>query len=212
MRPTPILPPPVAPRKTAAAQLAAEPARLRLCLRRGDVPGGLGRGRLLRVEGLARPARLREPRQVRAAGHDAHPRARRQPDGRVRPRAAHLRADQRRAQAGDRRLPVGRGQALLRARRPRLHRHRPRGASTTCRTTARSAPRAPRPSPSRWPRTSCCRASRSSTASSRRRSSPSASSAPTPRTRSSSSISTRSTSAWAPTAWPPRRSTTSARS
>jgi penicillin-binding protein 1A len=43
-------------------------------------------------------------------------------------------------------------------------------------------------------------------------SSPSASSAPTPRTGSSSSISTRSTSAWAPTAWRPRRSTISARS
>ena len=34
------------------------------------------------------------------------------------------------------RLPVGRGQALLRARRPRLHRHRPRRLQATCRTGA----------------------------------------------------------------------------
>ena len=88
-----------AQKEAAAAQLAAGPARVRLCLRRGAVRGGRRRGRLLRLEGLARSARLREPRQVRAAGHDAHPRPRRQPDGRVRPRAAHLRADQRRAQA-----------------------------------------------------------------------------------------------------------------
>ena len=89
--------------------------------------------RLFRVEGVAGPARLREPRQVRAAGDDAHPRARRQPDGRVRARAAHLRADQRHAEARDRRLPVGRGQALLRARRARFHRHR-RAPSTSSST------------------------------------------------------------------------------
>ena len=161
MRPTPILPPPVAPRKKRRRRSwLLEPARLRLCLRRGAVRGGRRRGRLLRVEGLARSARLREPRQVRAAGHDAHPRARRQPDGRVRARAAHLRADQRHPQAGDRRLPVGRGQALLRARRPRLHRHRARRAQQPAELRQEARPRAPRPSPSRWPRTSCCRASR----------------------------------------------------
>ena len=74
MRPTPILPPPAAPEEAAAAQLAAEPAGLRLCvgvvmfLARRASPATC-------VEGLAGSARLREPRQVRAAGHDAHPRA-----------------------------------------------------------------------------------------------------------------------------------------
>ena len=127
MRPTPILPPPVLPRKRRRRR-----SWLLGLLGFGFASGvvmfvaAAGGGRLLRVEGLARSARLREPRQVRAAGDDAHPCARRQPDGRVRARAAHLRADQRDAEAGHRRLPVGGGQALLRARRSRFHRHRAR--------------------------------------------------------------------------------------
>ena len=214
MRPTPILPPPVLPRKKRRRR-----SWLLSLLGFGFASGvvmfvaAAGRGRLLRVEGLARSARLREPRQVRAAGDDAHPRARRQPDGRVRARAAHLRADQRRAEAGHRRLPVGRGQALLRARRSRLHRHRARRPQQSRRTSAtkRAGGRLDHHPAGGQELPAVERAERWS-ASSRRRSSPSASSAPTRRTRSSSSISTRSISAWAPTAWPPPRSTTSTRS
>ena len=85
------------------------------------------------------PARLREPRQVRAAGDDAHPRARR--------RLMAEYARERRIfvpintvpQAGHRGLPVGRGQALLRARRPRFHRHRPRRPARPSRTRSSAA-------------------------------------------------------------------------
>ncbi len=78
------------------------------------------------MEGVEGPAVLREPGQLRAAGDDAHPRARRLADRRVRPRAAHLRADQHHPENGAWRVPVGRGPTLLRAWRPRLRRHRPR--------------------------------------------------------------------------------------
>ena len=71
-------------------------------------------------------------------------------------RAAALYADPGGAEAGDQRLPRRRGQEFLRARRPRLLRHRARRRCCSCRTTAAAAARrAPRPSPSRSPRTSC---------------------------------------------------------
>ena len=59
-------------------------------------------------------------------GDDAHPRQRRHADGRVCARAAHFRADQCRSEDRHPSLPGGRGPALLRARRPGLHGHRPR--------------------------------------------------------------------------------------
>ena len=159
MRPTPILPPPLAPREeAAAAQLAAGPARLRFCLRAwccswrppASPASSCGRPRAT-CRTTSSLAKYEPPVMTRIHA------ARRQPDGRVRARAAHLRADQRDPQAGDRSLPVGRGQALLRARRPRLHRHRPRARQERAELRQEARPRAPPPSPSRWPRTSCCR-------------------------------------------------------
>ena len=148
-----------------------------------------GGGRLLRVEGLARSARLREPRQVRAAGDDAHPCARRQPDGRVRrerrifvpinvvPKlviAAFLSAEDKRFYehggldfTGIARAVLNNLQQLRQeAARGRLHHHPAGGQELPAveRAEARAQAR-------------------------RRRSSPSASSAPTRRTRSSSSTS-----------------------
>src|ERR1700733_8605937 len=55
--------------KTAqAAELAARAAWLWLCLVRGDLHRHFGRRRFPGLAGLARSARLREPRTLRAAG------------------------------------------------------------------------------------------------------------------------------------------------
>ena len=207
--------PPPPRRRKRRKSLLAELPRLWICRCRRRVHLRLGRRRLHAVEDLAGSSRLREPRQIRAAGDDAHPCAQRRADRRVRTRAAHLRADQHDSETRHRRLPVSRGPPLLRAWRRRLPGHRarrlqsrrdPRSRATT------GAPRVARRSPSRSPRTSFSAASARWSASSRRRSSPSASSAPTRRTRSSSCTSTRSISASAPMASPRRASATSTRS
>ena len=159
MRPAPILPPPLAaPKEAPAAQLAAELARvsaLRPALscswrRRASAAIWSGRPRAT--------CRLREPGALRAARDDAHSCARRQPDGRVCARAAHLRADQHHAEARHR-APTC---------RPRTSASTSMAAWTSpasaapCykwpRTSSRAAtgaPKAPPPSRSRSPRTSC---------------------------------------------------------
>ena len=98
--------------------------------------------------------------ELRAAGDDPRPCRRRLPARRICARAAALSADPGGAEAGDRRLPVGRGQELLQASRRRSGRHRPRRRSSTS-AGRRSTCRAPRRSPSRSPRTSCSPTSRS---------------------------------------------------
>ena len=123
----------------------------------------VGRRGLPAVEGVEGSAGLREPRQVRAAGDDAHPCARRRADRRVRARAAHLRADQHHSEARHRRLPFGRGQAASTSTAASTSRASRAPSSRPSRRRSRaatSAPRAPRPSPSRWPRTSCSRSER----------------------------------------------------
>ena len=194
-RPSPSTPRAATAPAQAAQELAAELPRLRLRGCRRRVRRGVGRGRLHAVEDLAGSAGLRESGQVRAARDDAHPRAQRLADRRVRARAAHLRADQHDPEARHRRLPVGRGQALLRARRRRLPGHRPRRLKVVEGKIQRQRPaRRGRLDhhPAGRQELPADAASARWSASSRRRSSPSASSAPTPRTRSSSSISTRS--------------------
>ena len=124
------LPQPSATAAHAQAQAASKPSlelpRLWICGACRWVPRPLGGRRLLAVEGLEGPPRLREPREVRAAGDDAHPRAQRRAHRRVRARAAHLRADQHDPQAPHRGVPFGRGPALLRTRRRRFPGHRAR--------------------------------------------------------------------------------------
>ena len=113
----------------ATQEAAQEPAHglswLQLRRVRDPVPGRVGARRLHAVARLQGYSRLREPRQVRASRDDAHPCARRRAHRRVRTRAAHLRADQHHSETCDQRVPFGRGQAVLRARRPRFARHRP---------------------------------------------------------------------------------------
>ena len=71
-------------------------------------------------------------------------------------RAAALHSDPGGAEAGDQRLPRGRGQEFLRAQRPRFQRHHARRPALRAELTAPAAARrAPPPSPSRSPRTSC---------------------------------------------------------
>ena len=75
-----------------------------------------------RADGLVfrpRPARLPAARQLRAADHDAGSRRRRQAAGRIRHRAAGVRADRGDPEARHRRLPVGRGQEFLQPSRGR---------------------------------------------------------------------------------------------
>src|SRR5690606_4717375 len=83
------------------------PARLGVCRRRGGLCRGIGRRRLSPVVCLARSAELRKPRPVRAAGDDAHSRARRTADCRVCPSAADLRPDQHHPEARHPRFPLG---------------------------------------------------------------------------------------------------------
>ncbi len=137
------------------AQLAAGPAHLRIRLRRGPVPGRFGGCGLLRMEGVARPARLRAARQVRAAGDDAHPRQRRHPDGRVCARAAHLRADQRRCQRSSSTPSWRRRTGASSSTADSTSRASPARSTRISRTGASGALRVPPPSRSRSPRTSC---------------------------------------------------------
>ena len=89
---------------------------------------GLAYGYWIYLEGPAGP---RPARRLRAAGDDPRPRLGRQPDRRICPRAAALRADPGRAEARDRGVPVGRGQEFLQAcgHRSRGPRARRRGQS-----------------------------------------------------------------------------------
>ena len=119
-------------------KLSAAVLRLDLRGRHRAVPGrrrGRGRPVLAFLQG---PAGLFAAAGLRAAGDDPRARHRRRAGRRVRPRAAALSADPGGPEAGHQRLPRGRGQELLRARRPRLQRHRPRRHASTCRTTASS--------------------------------------------------------------------------
>ena len=83
-----------------------------------------GRGRRLLLLAVSRRTCRITPQlaELRAAGDDARPCRRRQPARRIRARAPALPADPGHAEAGHRRLPVGRGQEFLQA-----HRHRSRG-------------------------------------------------------------------------------------
>ncbi len=94
--------------------------------------------------------------RLRAAGDDARPCRRRQPDRRISPRERRLYLP---IQAVPKliidALPLGRGQELLQACRRRSRRPAFAPRSRTSATAARAAGRrAPRPSPSRWRRTS----------------------------------------------------------
>ena len=125
--------------------------------RHHPVPGRRRRGGRPAVALLQGPARLFAAAGLRAAGDDAGACRRRIAAGRICARAAALHSDPGGAEARDQRLRRGRGQELLRARRPRFQRHRARRAHCMCRTTAAAAGRrAPPPSPSRSPRTSSC--------------------------------------------------------
>ena len=139
----PIHPPSQPPH--AQAQAAQEPAPelpgLRLCGARAWCSSPARPAPATCCGRLEGSARLREPRQVRAAGDDAHPRARRRADRRVRARAAHLRADQHDPEARDRAPSCRPRTALLRARRRRLPGHRARRLQGSSRRRSRAATR-----------------------------------------------------------------------
>ena len=107
--------------ETAAALL-----RLPVRGRNDRVPGRRRRGRRPALAFLQGPAGLFAVAGLRAAGDDARARRRRLAGRRIRHPAPALHPDPGRAEDGDQRLPRGRGQELLRARRARLHRHRAR--------------------------------------------------------------------------------------
>ena len=97
-----------------------------VCRRDRRVPGRRGRRRadLVFLQG---PAGLFAASGLRAAGDDARARRRRRAARRIFQGAPALSADPGDAETRHQRLPRGRGQEFLRARRHRLHRHGARG-------------------------------------------------------------------------------------
>ena len=163
MRPTPILPPLLAPKKKRRRRGCSEPARASALLPPWCCSWRPRRRRLLLVEGIARSARYdslanyEPPVMTRIHAHDGSLMAEYARERRifvpinVPPKqviAAFLSAE-------DRRFYDHGGSTSLAS---------PRACVNNLQNYGNKRRRAPRPSPSRWRRTSCCPASRSSTA------------------------------------------------